>query len=121
MTAETDRTDEMLRQLQRFSSTIEDQQHRMETASFTATDEDKTVEVTLDGRNRVTGLFIENGLLRLGPETVTRRLNEALANAQAEATTANEADQEQLVTSLVGIADELQKHFPELEVGLGQA
>lgn len=121
MTAEIDRTDEVLRQLQRFSSAVEDQQHRMDTGSFTATDAAKTVEVTLDGRNRVTSVFIEDGLLRLGPETVAQRLNEALRNAKASATTATEADQEQLVASLVGIADDLQQHFPELETGLGQA
>lgn len=119
MTTEIDRVDEVLRELQGFTSAIEDQQYRTETASFKATDEAETVEVTLDGRNWLTGLFIEEGLLRLGPETIARRLNEALRNAQAAADAASEADQQRLVASLVGIADKLATRFPELEGGLG--
>lgn len=116
MTMESDRVDEVLKHMQRFASALEDEQYRMDTESFTATDEAKTVEVTLNGRQALTGVFIKDGLLRLGPETVAQRLNEALRNAQAAATTAAEADQEQLVMSLVGIADELQKRFPDLEI-----
>ena len=89
---------------QRFQSALEDQMHRTNTETFTATDEGKTVEVTLNARRGITDLHIEDGLLRLGAETVEQRVNEALRNAAAEVNAANEAQHRQLVESLAGIA-----------------
>ena len=103
---------EALRQAQLFQSALEDQQHRTNTETFTATDEDKTVEVTLNARLCLTGLYIEDGLLRLGAETVEQRVNEALLNAQAAATAAIDAEQERLIESVAGIAGELQETLP---------
>ena len=41
-------------------------------------------------------MFIAEGLLRLGSNTVEHRLNEALQNAAAEATASIDADRERL-------------------------
>lgn len=110
MTAQTDpRVDEVLRQMKRFASALEEQQRRTDTESFTATDEAKTVEVTLNGRHWLTGVYIEPGLMRLGPKVVGQRLNEALRNTEAAAIAAVAAQQERLIESLAGIASEVQK------------
>ena len=98
---------EALRQAQRFQSAIEDQMDQTNTESFTATDEAKTVSATVNGRYWLTGLRVEEGLLRLGAKTVEQRINEALLNARAAATAAVEAEREQLAASLVDIAADL--------------
>ncbi len=97
-----------LEQLQRFNSVIEGQMRRTDTGSFTATDETGTVEVTLNGHRCLTGLEIEEGLLRLGAAAVQERINEALHTAQAAATDARQAENAQLVRSLVDITRSLQ-------------
>nr|WP_322788821.1 YbaB/EbfC family nucleoid-associated protein [Mycolicibacterium rutilum] len=94
-----------LRQAQRLQSIMDDQLHRMNTQTFTATDESETVEVTLDGHHHLTGAVIEDGLLRLGAETVQQRLNEALQNAMAAATESIEADRERIDAAVAQITD----------------
>jgi DNA-binding protein YbaB len=86
----------VLRQAQRLQSVMDDQLHKMNNETFTATDESKTVEVTLNGHSHLTGVFIEDGLLRLGAEAVEQRLNQALQKAMAEATTSINADRERI-------------------------
>jgi DNA-binding protein YbaB len=86
----------VLRQAHRLQSAMDDQLHKMGNASYTASDSTETVEVTLNGHHRLTSVFIEDGLLRLGTETVTQRLNEALQKATAAATAAIEVDRERL-------------------------
>jgi DNA-binding protein YbaB len=100
---------EALQQAQRFQSTLEDQIHRTTTESFTGTDEAKTVSVTIDGQQSLTGLHIEEGLLRLGADTVEQRINEAIQNAVATATGAGEAEQEKMLESLAEISGALIK------------
>jgi DNA-binding protein YbaB len=100
---------EALQQAQQFQSALEDQVHRTNTETFTATDESKSVEATVDGRRWLTGLFIEDGLLRLGAETVEQRINDALRNAQADAVAALDAEYEQLIGSLAEIAGSLKE------------
>ncbi len=100
---------EALRHAQQFQSALEDQQHRTNTESFTATDESETVEVTLNARLCMTGLHIEDGLLRLGADTVEQRINEAIGNAQAAATAAIDAEHEQLIEMVAGIAGSLKQ------------
>jgi DNA-binding protein YbaB len=100
---------EAFEQLKRFNSALRDQMYRTNTGFFTATDEDKTVNVTINGQRTLTGLYIEDGLLRLGPETVEQRINEALSNAQAAATEAFAEQQEQLIASLAEATAGLQK------------
>ena len=107
-------TDEMhpdvaavLKQAQELQSVLDDQLHRMNNQTFTATDEARTVEVTLNGHHHVTGAFIEDGLLRLGAETVEQRLNEALQNATAAATASIDADRERIDEAVAEITTDL--------------
>lgn len=86
----------VLAQAQRLQSVMDDQLAKMNTETFTATDESKTVEVTLNGHHWLTDVFIEDGLLRLGAETVAARVNEALQNAAAQATVSIDEDRERI-------------------------
>jgi DNA-binding protein YbaB len=86
----------VLRQAQRLQSIMDNQLHKMNSETFTATDESETVEVTLNGHSHLTAVVIEDGLLRLGAETVEQRLNEALQKAIAEATTSINADRQRI-------------------------
>lgn len=86
----------VLRQAQRLQSLMDDQLHKMNTETFTATDEEHSVEVTLNGHHHLTDVYIKDGLLRLGAQTVEQRLNEAIQKATAAATASIEADRERL-------------------------
>lgn len=97
----------VLAQAQRLQSIMDDQLHRMNTQTFSATDESETVEVTLNGHHHLTAAFIEDGLLRLGVETVQQRLNEALQNATAAASASIEADRERIDAAVAQITDDL--------------
>jgi DNA-binding protein YbaB len=105
-----------LEQLQRFSSALESQMYRANTQTFTATDEAQTVAVTINGHRCLTGLHVEDGLLRLGAKTVQQRVNAALQEAQAGASAALQAQQAQLFASLTDLAGSIQK-----TVGLSEA
>src|ERR1700712_5971551 len=97
----------VLKQAQRLQSLMDEQLSKMAGESFTATDEAKTVEVTLNGHHWLTDVFIEEGLLRLGAETVAARVNEALQNASAQATASIDEDRERidaLVAEITGAA-----------------
>lgn len=100
---------ETLAGLERFNKALEDQMNRTNNGSYMATDETETVEVTINGRRCLTDLHIEDGLLRLGAETVEERVNEALLKAQAGASEAIQSQQAQLISSLTEIAGSLQK------------
>jgi DNA-binding protein YbaB len=97
----------VLRQARRLQALMDEQLDKMNSESFTASDETKTVEVTLDGHHWLQDVYIEDGLLRLGAETVEQRLNEALQNASAEATASIEADREALDEVLAEITAEI--------------
>lgn len=97
----------VLQQAQRLQSIVDEQLHKMGSETFTATDENETVEVTLNGHHWLTDVFIEDGLLRLGAQTVEQRLNEALQNATVAATTSLESDRARIDTIVAEITDEL--------------
>ncbi|BDX29547.1 DNA-binding protein [Mycobacterium antarcticum] len=97
----------VLKQAQRLQSLMDDQLEKMAGESFTATDETETVEVTLNGHHWLTEVFIEEGLLRLGAETVEARVNEALQNAGASAAASMEADRERIDSVVAEITSEL--------------
>ena len=86
--------------IQRMHSVMVDNLYQMNTEYLTATDEANTVEATLNGRGWLAGLDIEHGLLRLGAETVSRRVNEALRNAQTAAALDIEARAERITAEL---------------------
>src|ERR1700709_1977976 len=97
----------VLAQAERLQSVMDDQLTKMHTDSFTATDEAETVEVTLNGHHWLTDVFIEDGLLRLGADTVSARVNEALQNAGADASASIEADRERIDSAVAQITSEL--------------
>jgi DNA-binding protein YbaB len=86
----------VLEQAQRLQAVMDEQLHKMNTQTFTATDEAESVEVTLNGHHHLTNVFIEDGLLRLGAHEVEQRLNEALQNATLAATESIDADRERI-------------------------
>ncbi len=102
----------VLAQAARLQSLMDEQLHKMNTQTFTATDEAETVEVTLDGHHHLTGTFIADGLLRLGAPTVEQRLNEALQNATAAATESIELDRERIDAAVADITADLQRVEP---------
>ena len=102
----------VLQQAQRLQSLMDEQLHKMNSQTFTATDEAETVEVTLNGHHHLTGTFIEDGLLRLGADTVEQRLNEALQKATAAATESIESDRERIDAAVMEITADLQDDEP---------
>ncbi len=102
----------LLQQAARLQSLMDEQLHKMASDTFPATDEDETVEVTLDGYQHLTGAFIEDGLLRLGAAAVEQRLNEALQNATAAATESSELDKERIDAAVADITADLQTDEP---------
>lgn len=101
----------LLREAHRLRSAFEDYRHHLSTASFTGTDEAKTVKATVSGSLRLTGLRIEKHLLgRVGAEAVGERITEALRNANAAATGAVGAEQEKALEAL-GLTAEVVKQF----------
>ena len=93
----------VLAQAQRLQAVMDEQLRKMNTETFTATDESKTVEVTLNGHHWLTDVFIEDGLLRLGAETVAARVNEALEIAAAQATASIDVDRARIDALVVEI------------------
>jgi len=97
----------VLNQAQRLQSVMDDQLYKMQNETFTATDESKTVEVTINGHHWLTDVYIKDGLLRLGADIVEQRINEALQKATGQATASSRADQERINAVLAEITDEL--------------
>ena len=107
MSAESHQMPDVLDQLQRLTHLLDDEMRQMSTRSFTGSDETQTVDVTLDGRLFLVGLEIEEGLLRLGAETVEQRINEAVHKARAGAAEGFAAGHERLIDSISDIAEQM--------------
>ena len=89
----------------RFQAALDGTLNQMNSGSFRGTDEAKTVEVTINGHQWLTGVRIEDGLLKeLGAEAVGARVNEALQNAQATASAYNDAAGQQLTAALAAMS-----------------
>jgi DNA-binding protein YbaB len=99
----------VLKQAQRLQSLMDDQLAKMNTETFTATDEAETVEVTLNGHHWLTDVFIEDGLLRLGAATVEGRVNEALQKASLQASESIEADRERIDAVVAEITADMEE------------
>jgi DNA-binding protein YbaB len=97
----------VLKQARRLQSLMDEQLDKMASESFTASDEGETVEVTLNGHHWLKDVYIQDGLLRLGAETVEHRVNEALQKASAEATASIDADRERLDAVVAEITAEV--------------
>lgn len=74
----------ILRDAKRIEEVLEERLHQIRTGRFTASNDDHTVEVTLDGQHQMLDVFITEGLLRQGIPEVEKAVNEALRNANAE-------------------------------------
>ena len=96
-------------EFKKFSDVLEGALKQRGSGSFAAKDESETVEVVINGDMCVTQVLIEDGLLRLGSETVQDRINEALMRATAEAAASIEAGQAETFEALTKIVDSLQK------------
>ena len=88
----------------RFQQALEGTLNQMNTGAFRGTDEAETVEVTINGHQWLTGVRIDDGLIKeLGAEAVGARVNEALQKAQSAASQYNAAAGEQLTAALAAI------------------
>ncbi|MCV6979570.1 YbaB/EbfC family nucleoid-associated protein [Mycolicibacterium pulveris] len=94
----------VLAQAQRLQSIMDDQLDRMNSQTFTATDESGTVEVTLDGHHQLRAVHFVEGLIGVGAEELEHRLNEALRNAAAAASASLDADRERIDTMVAEVA-----------------
>ena len=103
----------VLKQARRLQSLMDEQLDKMASGSFTAADDSQTVEVTLNGHHWLKDVYIEDGLLRLGAETVEERVNEALQKASAEASAAIAADRERIDAVVAEITAEVSDATPE--------
>lgn len=103
----------VIRQARRLQSLMDEQLDKMATESFTGADEEETVEVTLNGHRWLKDVYIQDGLLRLGAETVEHRVNEALQKASADATASIDADRERLDAVVAEITAEITDRQPE--------
>lgn len=74
----------ILREAKRLEDVLEDRLHQIRTGRFTASDEARTVEVTLDGEHRLVDVFITEGALRKGLGAIQSAVNEALVKANAD-------------------------------------
>jgi ESX secretion-associated protein EspL len=106
-------TTEVLDELKKFTDVLEGAMKQQGAGTFAARDEAETVEVVINGERVVTELHIEDGLLRLGAETVEERINEALGKANAAASENQEAIYGQTFEALNRIVGSLQKAVSE--------
>ncbi|KAA1249121.1 YbaB/EbfC family nucleoid-associated protein [Mycobacterium simiae] len=94
----------------RFQSALDGTLNQMNTGSFRGADETETVEVTINGHQWLTGVRIQEGLLKeVGAEVVGARVNEALMNAQSAASKYNDAAGEQLIAALSAMSNTMNK------------
>ncbi len=90
--------------LAKFQSAMEGQVNQMAGGEYKASDNEQTVDVTINGYQWLTGIKIQPGLLKeIGAEGVSARVNEALQNAQRAASAYNEVAGDQLVATLEAI------------------
>ena len=102
-----------LDEMKKFNDLLEGVLKKKTTGSFSAKDETETVEVVINGDMLLTQVHIEDGLLRLGAETVEDRINEALMKATVEATVSNQAAYGATVEAMTGMLDNMQKIMGE--------
>ena len=97
----------VLQQARRLQSLMDEQLDKMANDSFIGSDEGETVEVTLNGHHWLKDVYIQDGRLRLGAETVEGRVNEALQNASAVASETIDADRERIDAVVAEITAEV--------------
>ncbi|GFP48995.1 ESX-1 secretion-associated protein EspL [Mycobacterium kansasii] len=91
--------------MSQFQSALQGRLHQMNNGIFKASDETKSVHVTLNGYQWLTGIRIENGLLKkVGAQGVAERVNEALQNAQRAVSVFDEQSGQTLAETLATIS-----------------
>jgi DNA-binding protein YbaB len=96
----------------RFQSALDGTLNQMNQGSFRGKDDAETVEVTINGHQWLTGVRIDDGLIKeLGAEAVGARVQEALMNAQSSASQYNDAAGEQLTAVLEALSNTANKHM----------
>jgi DNA-binding protein YbaB len=103
----------VLDEFKKFNDVLEGTLKQRGSGSFQAKDASETVEAVINGDLLLTQLHIEDGLLRLGAETVEQRINEALTKAIAEAAASNEEMYGKAFEALANIVDSLGKTITE--------
>lgn len=96
----------MIEQFRAVISLLDEQVRRMQRVAIVVSDQTGTVEVTMNGHLRLTGLVIAPEIMALGAQEVTKRINEAVCEA-AEFT--DEWVDEDLVELETRVADALAK------------
>ncbi|SPM39515.1 Nucleoid-associated protein YbaB, partial [Mycobacterium numidiamassiliense] len=99
----------VLDEFKKLNDVLENALKQKGTGSFSAKDQTETVEVVINGDMVVTELHIEDGLLRLGAETVQNRINEALITAQAQAAASIDEIAGATFEAMAGMIDSMQK------------
>jgi DNA-binding protein YbaB len=102
----------VIAQAHRLQQVLDAQLYKMKTETFTGTDESETVEVTLDGHHNLVDVFLEDGLLRRGVDTVQTRIHEALAKATADASTSIAADRVRIDEQVADISAQIRTYMP---------
>lgn len=74
--------DEVRRETEALRADIDRLTARMTATQFVVTDQSGTVEVTTNGRARLTNLRIDERILALGAQEVAARINEAMEEAR---------------------------------------
>jgi DNA-binding protein YbaB len=88
-------------------SLVDEHVDRVNADSFVATHQTGTVEATVDGRLRLTGLNIDPRLLNLGAQEVASRINETVSAAIDYAANSVEHDVTEMTARVAHVLAEL--------------
>ncbi|VBA47228.1 YbaB/EbfC family nucleoid-associated protein [Mycobacterium attenuatum] len=100
------RVAQMVHQAHIVMSLLDEQVRRMSAESFTAAHHTGAVEVSLNGHRRMTGLYIDPGVMGLGAQELASMINETIAGASdyvAEWVGADVADLEDRVAEALAV------------------
>ncbi|CQD04823.1 Nucleoid-associated protein YbaB [Mycobacterium lentiflavum] len=93
--------EQLLQQWNSVLSLLDEQVERMRTEAFAVSDQTGTVEITVNGQLRLVDLRIDPGILGLGAQEVSERINEALSEAMVFANENVDAEVSELESRVV--------------------
>ncbi|RFZ61961.1 hypothetical protein DE4576_05365 [Mycobacterium marinum] len=103
----------LLAGLTQFHTALQNRFHQMNAGNFKASDNTHTVQVTLNGYNWLTGIRIQDGLLKqLGSQGVAHRVNQALHNAKQAVHAYDNAANHTLATTLATLSAAINQTHP---------
>lgn len=103
----------ILDEFKKVTDVLENTIKKRNAGSFTARDETETVEVTVNSDGTITSLWIEDGLLKFGAQTVEDRINDALTSAKAKSAAINEEMSLEIVATMMEAVDKMSKTATE--------